>query len=158
MTAPTAEAIPPIHPPDPIAAKAPDFAPEPVPGTWYEQEVHRLKSECYPDASVIDRIRAAAALVRNNYDEPLRLEQLAAAASLSPFHFTRQFRRLYGRTPGQYLTSVRIARAAELLRQDVPVRDACFAVGFQSVQSFSILFRKMTGKTPGSMRSGGAII
>ena len=72
---------------------------------------------------------------------------------MSPFHFIRLFRRVYKQTPHQYLIRQRIAKAKELLRTtDLPITEICMAVGFESLGSFSTLFRKVAGISPSAYR------
>jgi AraC-like DNA-binding protein len=72
---------------------------------------------------------------------------------LSTYHFIRAFRAATGQTPHQYLRARRIARAQELLvNTPMPVTEICDAVGFQSLGSFSSVFRKLTGETPARYR------
>ena len=83
------------------------------------------------------------------YFEPLEVADLAAAAGLSPSHFSRRFRRTFGESPHQYLLTRRLERAAALLRtSDRSVADVCFAVGWGSVGSFTTSFRRMFGLSP----------
>ena len=92
--------------------------------------------------------------IDRHYARPLTIERLAALAGLSPFHFIRAFRAATGLTPHQYLRNRRIERAKELLvTTPMPVTEVCDAVGFQSLGSFSSLFRKLTGETPAGYRS-----
>ncbi len=82
------------------------------------------------------------------------MADLAAAAGLSPAHFSREFRRAFGETPHRYLLSRRLERAATLLRvTDRPVFDICFAVGLSSVGSFTTSFRRMFGMAPSAYRA-----
>ena len=61
------------------------------------------------------------------YAEPLTVADLAAAARLSPAHFSREFRAAFGESPHQYLLTRRLERAAALLRTtDWSVADICF--------------------------------
>jgi AraC-like DNA-binding protein len=64
----------------------------------------------------------------------------------------RSFKKLYGKTPNQYLILVRINRAKELLRNDNSVLEVCFAVGFDSPTSFAGLFKKLVGSSPRSFK------
>src|SRR5207244_12806838 len=76
-------------------------------------------------------------------------------AYLSPFHFHRQFTRAFGETPHEFLTRMRIDEAKKLLvREQLPVTEVCFAVGFESLGSFSTRFRNRTGYAPSQFQNG----
>jgi AraC-like DNA-binding protein len=93
-------------------------------------------------------------LVDARYREPLDVPTLARAAHLSPAHFSREFRRVFGETPHQYLLTRRLERAAAMLRNtDHPVADICFEVGLSSVGSFTTSFRRAYGMTPSVYRT-----
>lgn len=82
-------------------------------------------------------------------DEPLRLADAAREAFLSPFHYHRLFAHTFGETPHEFITKLRIDRAKRLLARDrLPVTEVCFAVGYESLGSFSTLFRTMVGYSP----------
>jgi transcriptional regulator GlxA family with amidase domain len=88
------------------------------------------------------------------YAEPLGVPDLARAARLSQAHFSREFRRAFGESPHQYLLTRRLERAAALLRgTDWSVADICFAVGLQSVGSFTTSFGRMFGASPTAYRA-----
>jgi AraC-like DNA-binding protein len=88
------------------------------------------------------------------YFEPLTVDDLARAAGLSRFHFSREFRRAFGESPHAYLLTRRLERAAALLRTtDRSVIEICFAVGMQSVGSFTTSFRRMFGVSPTAYRA-----
>jgi len=88
------------------------------------------------------------------YFEPLTVRDLAAAAGLSPAHFSRQFTRTFGESPHQYLLTRRLERAAALLcSSDWSITRICFAVGATSVGSFITSFRRMFGQTPLAYRA-----
>ncbi len=84
---------------------------------------------------------------------PIRLADAANAACLSPFHFQRTFVRAFGKSPSRYVTELRLERAAKLLQNGETVTDACLRVGFQSLGSFSVAFRKHFGVPPSYFRS-----
>jgi AraC-like DNA-binding protein len=88
-------------------------------------------------------------LIDSSSAEPLDVPALARAAFASPSHFTRSFKRAFGETPHQYLQRRRIERAKELLREsDLSVTEVCLEVGFQSLGSFSTVFRALVGEAP----------
>jgi AraC-like DNA-binding protein len=93
-------------------------------------------------------------LIDARYREPLDVRALARAAHLSPAHFSREFRRAFGETPHQYLLTRRLERAAALLRNtDYSVAEVCFAVGLQSVGSFTTSFGRALGMSPTAYRA-----
>lgn len=88
------------------------------------------------------------------YADALTVADLAAAARLSPAHFSREFKRAFGETPYQYLLSRRLERAAALLRgTDHSVLEICHAVGLSSIGSFTTSFGRMFGMTPTAYRA-----
>jgi transcriptional regulator GlxA family with amidase domain len=88
------------------------------------------------------------------YREPLDVAALARAAHLSEAHFSRAFRRAFGVTPHRYLLTRRLERAASLLRTtDRSVAEICFAVGLQSVGSFTTSFGRAYGLSPTEYRA-----
>ena len=91
------------------------------------------------------------------YREPLDVPSLARASHLSPAHFSREFKRVFGETPHQYLLTRRLERAASLLRNtDRTVTEVCLAVGLRSVGSFTTSFGKAFGLPPAAYRSAHA--
>ena len=88
-------------------------------------------------------------------DQPLRLADAAREAYLSPFHYHRLFVRRFGETPLEFLTRLRIDRAKQLLvPRPLPVTDVCFAVGYESLGSFSTRFRTGWATRPGNFSEG----
>lgn len=98
---------------------------------------------------VLVHLRRARDHADRHYADPLDLEQLAAVAGLSKYHFHRLFAATYGRTPAAYLSERRIERAQDLLRAtNLTVTEICHAVGFASLGSFSSTFRRIVGVSP----------
>jgi AraC-like DNA-binding protein len=99
------------------------------------------------------QVRLARRLLDHSYDTPITIEQLSREVALSPYYLIRVFRRFYKQTPHQYLVQQRIARAKDLLRNtDLSITEICTAVGFESLGSFSTLFRKVAGISPSAYR------
>ena len=98
---------------------------------------------------VLVHLRRARDHADRHYTEPIGLDELAAVAGLSKYHFLRLFRSAYGRTPAAYLSERRVERAQDLLRAtNLTVTEVCHAVGFSSLGSFSSRFRELVGETP----------
>jgi AraC-like DNA-binding protein len=120
--------------------------------TYYECEVERIRRECMPCAAVVERCRRARRLIDEGCCAGVDLDALARRLFVSKFHFIRQFSRCYGRTPYRYLTERRMQEAKALFDGGMSVAEVCRRVGFCSVPSFSQVFRRMTGWTPGAYR------
>jgi AraC-like DNA-binding protein len=87
------------------------------------------------------------------FGDSLRLAEVANQACLSPYHFHRLFREVFRETPNQYLQRKRLANAQRLLeRSEQSVTDICLEVGFESISSFSALFRRTFGCPPREYR------
>ncbi|GAB3445284.1 helix-turn-helix transcriptional regulator [Phycicoccus ginsengisoli] len=98
---------------------------------------------------VLVHLRRARDHADRHYTEPIGLEELAAVAGLSKYHFLRLFRATYGRTPAAYLSERRVERAQDLLRAtNLTVTEVCHAVGYSSLGSFSSRFRAVVGESP----------
>ena len=92
-----------------------------------------------------------------SYAQPLDIASLARDVHLSAGHLSRQFVLAYGETPYAYLMTRRIERAMTLLRTtDLSVTDVCFAVGYQSLGTFSTRFTELVGVAPSLYRDRGA--
>jgi AraC-like DNA-binding protein len=97
---------------------------------------------------IYQRIASAKVFIDENFQEPIDLEDISQKAFLSRFHFHRLFRNIYKTTPHQYLTKKRIDKAKLLLSENKPVTEVCNEVGFESIGSFSVLFKKEIGFAP----------
>jgi AraC family transcriptional regulator len=85
--------------------------------------------------------------------DDISLDELAAEARLSPFHFARMFKQSVGVPPRVYLTQIRIEKACELLEKtDLPVTDIAFEVGYSSNQVLARVFLKHRRVTPTDYR------
>jgi len=102
----------------------------------------------YPKLYFYRRIVQAKLYIDDHYGDNIDLNNIADEAWFSKFHFIRAFKNTYGKTPHQYLIYVRIEKARELLKTGTPVSEVCYTVGFESLSSFSGLFKRMTGLSP----------
>lgn len=85
--------------------------------------------------------------------DSVALKDAARAACLSPFHFHRAFQSAFGTTPHRYAVHHRLERARHLLRAtNRSITEICFETGFESLGSFSSLFRRTFGVSPRECR------
>jgi AraC family transcriptional regulator len=96
--------------------------------------------------------------IEDNFNRTLTLDELASIATMNHQHFLRLFSKVFHKTPHQYIIDRRIAEAKQLLlAPGMAVADVCLAIGWDSLSTFSQLFKQRTGQTPGEYRkaSGG---
>lgn len=100
------------------------------------------------------RIRRAIELMHAHLSRELPLDEIAAAAYLSPFHFARLFKKLTGASPHAYLATLRTAHAQTLLAEtDLSISEISARVGYSSPSHFTKAFRQTTGLTPRAFRN-----
>jgi AraC-like DNA-binding protein len=98
-------------------------------------------------------VATARRIIENRLAEGLTVEDLAAAAHLSPAHFAELFRTETGETPGRYRTRLLMERARLLLTEtDLPITTIAADLGYSSSQHFATAFRRETGTTPSRYR------
>jgi AraC family transcriptional regulator len=102
-------------------------------------------------------LRRALDYMRDNFAAPLTVEDVAQAAHLSPYHFSRLFKDATGFAPHQYLIKIRIERAKELLlnRTNGSLAQLASEVGFFDQAHFTRHFKRIEGVTPAVVRRGG---
>ena len=100
-------------------------------------------------SDVYHRIVAAKIFMDEHYGQALDLNMISRHSCISRYHFHRLFTRIYHKTPHRYLTQKRIECARKLLGEDqLTVSEICNSVGFESIGSFSVLFKKEIGFAP----------
>jgi AraC family transcriptional regulator len=99
------------------------------------------------------RLKRVCEFIEANLGRELRLHQLAQVACLSQYHFARAFKRATGQTVHQYLTTVRLERAKELLAaSESSIADIAFQCSFSSQANFTKAFARTLGISPGRYR------
>lgn len=106
-----------------------------------------------PGAVADAHLRRAITYLHECYAQTINVDELAAIALQSRFHFIRSFREATGTTPYQYLLKLRMAEAMNRLRRsDAPIATISCDLGFSSTSQFHRAFQKMTGTTPQAFR------
>ncbi|MBQ8320821.1 MAG: helix-turn-helix transcriptional regulator [Clostridia bacterium] len=87
--------------------------------------------------------------IAKNYDKKIKNEELARLTGYSTVYFRQLFTEVIGRSPIDYIQSVRIAKAKEMLKSDhTGITDIALSLGYQSIYDFSRAFKKHTGVPP----------
>lgn len=101
----------------------------------------------------MDVIEETTAYINEHLCETLALEQLAKRASLSPYYFTRIFKKETGFTPHEYIIAARVNHAKFLLKNTrISIKEICYLSGFANESSFCSTFKKWENTTPGNYR------
>ncbi|WP_186017827.1 AraC family transcriptional regulator [Burkholderia gladioli] len=103
-----------------------------------------------------ERVVRAIHALRDRYNAPIRIEELAQLARMSPSAFHRQFKALTSMTPLQFQKQLRLLEARRLIAHEVvKVEEAAFKVGYESASQFSREYSRMFGISP--KRDAGAL-
>jgi AraC-like DNA-binding protein len=100
-----------------------------------------------------DAVAMAQAILAANYEKPVRLEDIARAVELSPYHLCRTFKRATGVHMHEYLTRLRLRAALERVAGPRPgLAEIAHDYGFSSQSHFAAAFRKEFRITPSEVR------
>ncbi len=99
------------------------------------------------------RLSVAKEYIDENLDKNIDIQDISRVATISPFHFHRTFKTVYGLSPHQYRIQKRLGKAAELLMDiEHSVTEIAFLTGFNDIHSFSRSFKKEFGVPPTKYR------
>ena len=90
--------------------------------------------------------------IKENFAQPICVDQMAREGGLSKCHFCREFKKATEMTPMYFLSRMRIKRSKDLLRKNLPVSTIAMRVGFNDLRSFNRHFRSLVGLTPTEFR------
>ncbi|MFN8333958.1 MAG: helix-hairpin-helix domain-containing protein [Cyclobacteriaceae bacterium] len=95
------------------------------------------------------KLKQAAAFMKKNFANHITLAELSEAAGISRYHFLRSFKHAYEKTPGQFLTRIRLKEASSRLKKTKQdIGQVVVACGFENKSSFIRLFKRTFGVTP----------
>ena len=107
-----------------------------------------------PGADMLDVVERSIHYFNENYSQPISIEQYAAEHNFTPSWFIQSFRNVTKMTPLQYIVSLRITNAMNLLgNTNYSISRIAAAVGYENALYFSRLFKKHTGLSPSEYRN-----
>ncbi len=102
---------------------------------------------------LFNRLNKAKDYIESNYHESIDLDMLSKVSSLCPHHFLRKFKSYTGVSPHQFLKSVRLEKARIMLEStNSSITEICLNCGYESLSSFSFLFKNTYKTSPESYR------
>lgn len=105
------------------------------------------------DSSGMKLVRKALHYIEMNYAQDITLDQISEHLSISPFYFSRVFSHVTGLTFKNYLNTVKVEKAQNLIRtSSKPILDIAYDCGFNSIRTFNRVFLNIKGYTPTSLR------
>lgn len=116
---------------------------------WLLARLSPARPDCARDPGAVIQ---AADFIRRHCTQALRLEDICAAAQLSPSYLIRAFKAHYGLTPHGYLIDCRLQRARDALRRGEGIADVAAQVGFADQAHLQRLFKRALATTPGQYR------
>ncbi|MBQ7299034.1 MAG: AraC family transcriptional regulator [Clostridia bacterium] len=107
------------------------------------------------DEKNVQKLKHVLSFIRGAYDRPITLDDMAAAAGMSPQYFCTFFKQMTDKTPLAYVNAYRIERASrKLLGTDLSVTDIAYSCGFNDLSYFIKTFKAEKGMTPRAFRRG----
>ncbi|MBZ4666800.1 response regulator [Mahella sp.] len=106
------------------------------------------------DTVLNEIIRHVEDFIAQNYNKDITMDDVAREVNMSYHYFSKFFKEQTGRNFVEYLSSLRIQKAEELLADPSrSIKDVCYSVGYNDPNYFSKLFKKYTGKSPSEYRA-----
>lgn len=125
-------------------------------GSFLSQSVNTVPVT--ENRSKLLRLKNVLTYIRDNYENPITLAELAQVAGMAPKYFCRAFSQMTGKTPIEYVNYYRIEQAGErLIRTDEKITDIAISCGFNDMSYFSKTFAKLKGITPTQYRNARMI-
>lgn len=115
---------------------------------YFEREMDRIYREISFRPEQYAQVRESKHFMEKHYSQLIELDDLAKMACMSRFHYVRVFQRMYGLTPRLYLRDLRISKAKVLINEGLSITRVCSEIGYESLPTFSSVFKKCTGHTP----------
>ena len=101
-------------------------------------------------------IEKMVSYINKHYNERITLDDLSANSGISKFHLSREFKKITGFPPNEYIINLRLEHAKRMLdNTSLNVKEIAQSVGIENEAYFSRLFRNRTGISPNTYRNAG---
>lgn len=101
----------------------------------------------------LERFNPVLKYIEANYNEMLSHDKVSAMANMSRFHFCRLFKELTGKTLNEYINSIRINKAVELIKNsELSITEIALSTGFNDLNYFCRMFKRLQKISPGKLR------
>ncbi|SEF78442.1 two-component system, response regulator YesN [Eubacterium ruminantium] len=124
---------------------------------WFSSKItnvcHNILTK--KEENTVDIIKNAQEYIAKNYSKDLILDDVSKELQISPYYFSKLFKKRTGSTFIEYLTNMRMEKAKELLRNTAKsMKEICLEVGYADANYFSRTFKKNVGVTPSEYKDG----
>ena len=124
---------------------------------WCKNRVENVITQVtsYRDFKVSGLTKRAKEYIKTNYSKSITLEDVAREINVSPQYLSKLFKEETGENFIDYLTSIRIRVAKNLLEGDEKsIKEICYSIGYSDPNYFSRIFKKIVGVTPTEYKDG----
>lgn len=111
--------------------------------------IHKPRSERDNPSPRLERVMD---YIQDNLNQPISLHELARVAHQSVYHFSREFKRVTGKSPYQYILSQRLECAKKLLKKNLSIAEVAYTVGFADQSQLARAFKSAFGFSPTEFR------
>ncbi len=110
-----------------------------------------IQKKTYSSSNIVSQ---ALEYIKNNFKRNISLEEMSQVLNISPYYFSKIFKKSVGINFKEYLIKLKIEYAQKLLTQtDMPIKEIAYEIGFDDPNYFIKAFKKYTGFTPASVRN-----
>lgn len=124
---------------------------------WF---LERLEHTCRNIATMhehttVDIVREAQKFIEENFKRDISLDEVSQQVNISPYYFSKLFKKRTGENYVEYVTNIRMKKAKELLRNtNLSIKEICLETGYSDPNYFSRMFRKHEGISPTEYKGG----
>ena len=127
---------------------------------WFEEKILYVCRNIFSkkDKSNTDVIKLAKNYIEINYAKDIDLDEVSKYLQISPYYFSKIFKKKTGKNFIEYLTQIRIEHAKDLLcNSSMSMKEICMEIGYSDANYFSRIFKKHVGLSPTDYKEGNIL-